>query len=466
MTATGFLSTIRANRLVVRVAATAAIGGFLFGYDTGVISGALLYIKKDFHAGPTAQEAVVSVLLIGAACGAVASGYLADRISRRNTKIMSGLLYVAGALGCATAPSLAVLIGFRFLLGLSVGTASFVSPMYISETAPQRIRGALTSFNQLAVTVGISAAYLINYAFRDVPGNWRWMLGLAAVPGAALAIGMLTVPKTPRWLAGHEREDEARGVLTRLRAGYDDANVNHELADIQHTVREGRQIHTRDLWRPPLRSLLLIGVSLAVFQQLVGVNTVIYYAPTILEHTGLKANQAITQALSVGVTNVVFTIIALLLLDRIGRRPLLLVGTAGLAIALELLAVYFGVGPLRGSAPWLALTALLFYVAFFAIGLGPVFWLMISEIFPLQLRSKAMSIATVANWLSNFLVAATFLTLIEAISPTGTFVLYGLIAVVAVSFFWRRIPETRARSLEDIEADLTGRRSQQPPAGR
>jgi sugar porter (SP) family MFS transporter len=463
----GFLRTLRTNALVVRVAAIAAIGGLLFGYETGVISGALLYIKMDFQAGPLAQEAVVSVLLIGAACGAVLSGYLADRISRRNTMIVSGLIYVLGALGCALSPNLLALIGFRFLLGLSVGTASFVSPMYISETAPPRARGGLTSFNQLAVTVGIAVAYLMNYTFKDEPGNWRWMLGLGAIPGAALAIGMLTVPKTPRWLVEHHRDNEARSVLTRLRACDEQADVDRELADIQRTVREGRQIRTSDLWRPRLRPLILVGLGLAVFQQIVGVNTVIYYAPTILQLAGLKADQAVTQALSVGLTNVVFTVVAILLLDRVGRRPLLLTGTTGLGAALVLLAVYFGVGSLRDSAPWLALVALLVYIACFAIGLGPVFWLIISEIFPLRVRSKAMSAATVTNWLSNFLVSATFLTLVGAITRTGTFLLYAVLTVMAVAFFWRRVPETRGRSLEDIQADLTGGgRAQGSAAGR
>lgn len=452
-----FLRTLRVNGMVVRVAAIAAIGGLLFGYDTGVISGALLYIRDDLHAGPVAQEFIVSILLIGAAAGAVLSGYLADRISRRNTKIISGAIYVVGALGCALSVNTAMLLGFRFLLGLSVGTASFVAPMYISEVAPPKARGGLTSFNQLAVTAGILISYLVNFAFKDVTGNWRWMLGLAVVPGAALALGMMTVPKTPRWLAEHGRDDEARQVLTRLRRNMPDADVDDELDEIRRTVREGRQARASDLWGP-LRPLLVVGLALAIFQQFVGVNTVIYYAPTILEQTGLRADQAVTQALSVGITNLLFTIAAVLLLDRVGRRPLLLIGTVGLGIGLAVLAIYFGVGALSAGAPWLALSALIFYIACFAIGLGPVFWLMISEIFPLHLRGKAMSITTVANWLANFLVSATFLSLIGAIGQVGTFVLYAALAVVAVATFARMVPETKERSLEDIQEDLTGTR--------
>jgi sugar porter (SP) family MFS transporter len=413
-----FFSTLRANRLVARIAAIAAIGGLLFGYDTGVISGALLFIKKDLNAGPLAQEAIVSVLLLGAACGAVLSGWSADRIGRRNTQLAAGAIYILGAAGCASAQNVPVLIGFRAVLGVAVGAASFVSPMYISEMAPPRIRGGLTSFNQLAVTSGILLSYLIDYAFKDVTGNWRWMLGLALIPGAALTIGMLVVPESPRWLVEHGRAEQAGRVLRRVRAGDSRADPDGELADIRHTTSESRRVRLRDLWGKRLRPLMIIGLGLAVFQQFVGVNTVIYYAPTILQQTGLKADQAITQTLSVGITNVIFTVVAVLLLDRVGRRKLLITGTAGLCVALAILAIYFEVGSLQRSAPWVALIALVVYIASFAVGLGPVFWLMISEIFPLQLRGRTMSVTAVVNWLSNFAVAATFLTLVSAITRT------------------------------------------------
>lgn len=451
-----FLSTLRTNGLAVRIAAIAAIAGLLFGYDTGVISGALLFIKKDLNAGPLAQETIVSVLLLGAACGAVLSGWLADRISRRNTQLVSGTVYVIGAAGCALAQNVPMLVVFRALLGLAVGAASFVAPMYISEVAPPRARGGLTSFNQLAVTSGILLSYLVNYAFKDVTGNWRWMLGLAMIPGTVLTVGLLTLPKSPRWLAEHGHGEQAAQVLRRLRAGDDRADPDNELAEIKNTTRDNRQIRVRDMWGKRIRPLMIVGLGLAVLQQFVGVNTVIYYAPTILQQTGLKADQAITQTLSVGITNVVFTVIAVLLLDRVGRRKLLIIGTIGLSLALVTLAVYFGSGTLQHSAPWLALIALIVYIASFAIGLGPVFWLMISEIFPLRLRSKAMSVTAVTNWLSNFTVAATFLTLVAAITRTGVFLLYTAIAVLAVMFFAARIPETKGRSLEDIQTELTG----------
>jgi sugar porter (SP) family MFS transporter len=460
----GFVSTVRStgNALLLRAAIIAAIGGLLFGYDTGVISGALLFIKDDLHAGPFEQQAIVSSLLLGAIVGAVISGYLADAISRRWTKLISGAVYVIGALGCAFAANAAMLIGFRFFLGLAVGTASFVAPLYISEVAPPRVRGGLVSFNQLAITCGILVAYVVNFLLKDATYNWRWMLGLAAIPGAALVVGMLTVPFTPRWLFGQGRKDEARDVLNRLRDGDPEADVEAELADIEKTSQVEESSRVRDLFTPAIRPLLVIGLGLAVFQQFVGVNTVIYYAPTILSDTGLTKSASITQTVFVGVTNVVFTILAVLWMDRVGRRRLLLIGTVGLTVALGLLAVYFASDTLQQKYGYLALFGLLLYIASFAIGLGPVFWLMISEIFPLRVRSTAMSTSTVANWAANFLVAATFLSLTTAITRQGTFLLYAVIGVLACLFFWRKVPETTGRSLEELEQELTGSSDPQP----
>jgi sugar porter (SP) family MFS transporter len=452
----GFISEVRssANGLLIRAAIIAAIGGLLFGYDTGVISGALLFIKKDLHANATEQEWIVSVLLLGAILGALLSGYLADKISRKWTKVISGCVYFIAAIGCALSFSVPMLIGFRFLLGLSVGTASFVSPLYISEVAPPRVRGGLVSFNQLAITTGILISYLVNFAFQGVPGNWRWMLGIAALPGAALAIGMLTVPHTPRWLAQVRRDDEALDVLKKLREHDEKADVDAELDDIHKANEREAGSKVKDLFAPKIRPLIIIGLGLAIAQQFVGVNTVIYYAPTILSDTGLTASSSIAQTVSVGITNVVFTIIAVLLLDRLGRRSLLLIGTVGLTLSLALLGVYFSFPALQHGAGYVALIGLLVYIAAFAIGLGPVFWLMISEIFPSGVRSKAMSVSTMANWAANFVVAGSFLTLNMLITRQGTFFLYTAIGVAAFLFFLFRVPETKGRSLEEIQQDL------------
>jgi sugar porter (SP) family MFS transporter len=438
------------NRFVLRLAIVAALGGFLFGYDTGVISGALPFIGKEVGGGEFNEQAYVGSLLVGAVLGAIIAGHSADAISRRRTKIIAGCVYVIGALGSALSQTPAELIGTRFVLGLAVGTASFVAPMYISELAPKRIRGGVTSFNQLMVVSGIMAAYIVNWALKGAADNWRWMLGLGALPGLALAIGMYFQPFSPRWLVEQGRDDEALEVLRRARG--EDEEAEEELQEIKEAASEEGGF--RDLWRPQVRPLVAIGLVLAIAQQLIGVNTVIYYAPTILKFTGLSTSSAITQALSVGITNLVFTVIAIVLLDRVGRRVLLIVGTSGCILSLAMLGVFFASSGLQSSASWVALVCLIVYIASFAVGLGPVFWLVISEIFPLSVRSPAMSISTVGNWSSNFLVSSFFLTLVGAISREGTFWLYGGLGVLSLIFFIVRVPETKGRSLEQIEQEL------------
>jgi sugar porter (SP) family MFS transporter len=325
--------------------------------------------------------------------------------------------------------------------------------MYLAELSPKRIRGGLVSFNQLMIVSGILAAYIVNFALKGIGSdNWRWMLGLGAVPGAALAIGMCFMPYSPRWLVERGREDEARETLVRT---HRDEEVDEEVEDIKK-VSEA-EVSIRALFGASVRPMLIVGLGLAIFQQIVGINTIIYYAPTILGFTGSSAASAIGQTVFIGVTNVVFTIIAILLLDRLGRRVFLIGGTIGLTIALAVLGAFFYSSSLQSSAGWLALVALIVYIACFAMGLGPVFWLMISEIYPLELRGPAMAVCTMANWLFNFIVSFTFLSAVSALGKDGVFWLYAVIGVIAVAFFWRAVPETANRSLEEIQEDVTGR---------
>lgn len=302
---------------------------------------------------------------------------------------------------------------------------------------------------------------MVDFALRNLNDNWRWMLGLGALPGLALAIGMLFVPHTPRWLMQAGREDEARAVLERSR---DAEEIDDELDEIREVVEQHHSTSLRRLFGHRMRPLLLVGLGLAVFQQLIGVNTVIYYSATILKYTGISTSKSIGEALFVGITNVVFTIVAIVLLDRVGRRVLLLVGTIGATCALILLGVYFQSSTLQHDVGWLGLVALIIFIASFAVGLGPVFWLMISEIFPLGIRSKAMSVCTVANWVFNFLVSYFFLSLVSGIGKPGTFWLYAGFGLLAVVFFAFRVPETKDRSLEEIEAELGG--DPEPAASR
>ena len=441
------------NRFVLRVAIIAAIGGFLFGYDTGIVGQAMPHIEDDFgNVSTFTHEAIVSCLLIGAAVGAILSGWTSQKIGRKYTKVGSGTVYVIGAVGAALSPNAFWLIVARFVLGLAVGTASFVSPMYISELTPKRIRGGVTSFNQIMITSGILLAFIVGSVFTATMGTdaWRWMFAVAAIPGAALAVGMLFQPQSPRWLVEQGRIDEAREVLARTRE--EDRVVDEELEDIQEAASKEGSV--RDIFRPNLRPVLYIGLSLAIFQQFIGINTVIYYAPRILQFAGFSDNASIYASSIVGVTNVLATIVAVLLLDSWGRRKLLLSGTALCVIALAALGAFFALGGGQGGAGWLAMGCLVVYIIGFAIGLGPVFWLMISEVFPLRVRGPGMSISTVANWLSNFLISLTFLTVISGVGRAGGFWIYAGLGVVAWLYFYARIPETKQKELEQIEREI------------
>jgi sugar porter (SP) family MFS transporter len=448
------------NRRLLGVAAIAAIGGFLFGYDTGVIGGAMLFMQKDLGLKTHGQqELTVAILLLGAIAGALVAGWSADRISRRRTKIVSGCVYVIGGIGCALAQSYWQILAARFWLGLAVGCASFVSPMYIAELVPKRIRGGVVSFNQLMVTLGILAAYIVDWGFAPLPNNWRWMFALAVVPGAALAIGMYFMPFSPRWLIDKGREDDARAVLERYRMEGDD--VEAEIREIKEVAED--EVPLRELLSKGLRRMMIVGIALAVFQQLVGINTVIYYAPTILKFAGEQNTGALTQSVYIGCTNVFFTIVAILLLDKLGRRFFLIGGTSLLTAALVGLGIFFASSSLQHSVGWLALAFLLIYIMGFAVGLGPVFWLMISEIFPLQMRGPAMAVCTMFNWGLNFAISYTFLTLTDVITKQGTFWLYAFFGVCAVIFFLTVVPETKDRSLEEIQSEI-GAEADQPLA--
>ncbi len=447
----GFLREAFHNKRLLGVALIAAIGGFLFGYDTGVIGGAMLFMKKDLGLStPGMQQLTVAILLLGAVAGALISGYAADKFSRRRTKITSGCVYVTGALAAAFAQSYWEILASRFWLGLAVGTASFVAPMYIAELVPPRIRGGVVSFNQLMITSGILAAYIVDWGFAGFSNNWRWMFGIAMIPGAALAVGMYFMPFSPRWLVEKGREDDARRVLHRYRDS--DEDVDREIEEIKEV--SASEASVRDLLKKGVRRMLIVGIGLAVFQQIVGINTVIYYAPTILKFAGQHNTGALTQSVFIGCTNVVFTIVAILLLDKLGRRFFLVTGTAILTASLVGLGIFFESAGVRHAVPWLALACLLTYIMGFAVGLGPVFWLMISEIFPIQMRGPAMAVCSMFNWGLNFAISYTFLTLTNTITKQGTFWLYAFFGVCALVFFLTLVPETKDRSLEQIQADL------------
>ncbi len=387
-------------------------------------------------------------MLIGALAGACVGGILADRFGRRPVIIVTASLFVIGAISTALAPTIGLLIAGRIAVGAAIGVASFTAPLYISEISPVRLRGRLVSINQVALTSGIVISYLADYALAGVHG-WRWMFGLAAVPAAVLGGGMMFLPESPRWLLSHDRISAARAVLQRIRMSGD---VDVELDEIRKSL-EVQSGGWGDLLTSMVRPALVVGLGLAVFQQITGINTVIYYAPMIFESAGFtSASVSILATVGVGVVNVLMTVVAMTLMDRVGRRPLLLVGLAGMILGLAVLGLAFQLSSLAGVLGWIAIGSLMIYVGAFAIGLGPVFWLLISEIYPLKIRGLAMSVASAANWGANLIIALTFLTLIQLLGRPLTFWFYGLAGVAAWLFAWFRVPETKGRSLEEIEA--------------
>jgi MFS transporter, SP family, galactose:H+ symporter len=427
----------QSRHFVKIVAATAALAGLLFGFDTGVISGAILFIKGEFGLTPFTEELLVSAALIGAVCGSILSGRITDLIGRKRALLITAGIFTIGSLLCAIATNTAVLIMGRIAIGVAIGVASYTAPLYIGEMAPPKLRGGLVTLNQLAITVGILVAYIVDAAFA-ANGNWRLMFGFGIFPALALGLGIAVLPESPRWLLLHRHKEEAFKVLSRIR---EPKEITPEVNDILEHAESGHG-KLADLLSPVVLRVLFCGIALAVAQQITGINTVIYYAPTIFQQAGFRsAEGSIIATAGVGLVNVLMTIVSIPLLDRVGRRPLLLASLGGMSLSLAALALGFAIG---GTV----------YIASFAIGLGPVFWLLISEIFPLQIRGQAASVATMANWLSNFLVSLTFLSLLNRLGSVATFLLYALLSLAGLWFCYRFVPETKGVPLERIESDL------------
>jgi MFS transporter, SP family, galactose:H+ symporter len=439
---------------VLLVASVAALGGLLFGYDTGVISGAILFITKDFGLATRLQAFTISVVLIGCMAGAASAGAVADRIGRRLTLFVAGLIFLAGALISAFTPDENVLLAGRFVVGIGIGFSSVVAPLYISEVAPADVRGALVSLYQFAITVGILAAYAVDFAF-SAGGQWRWMLGLAVIPSLVLVGGMPAMPESPRFLFKAGKPARARDELARIYG-----NTSESTREEQSIVESlsAKSAGWEALREPSIRLALFIGVSLAVLQQVTGINTVIYYGPQIFEMAGFTSDSAsiLAQTL-VGAVNCGMTLIAIFFVDRIGRKPLLYIGLAGMFVALAALATAFAQVRLTGSLGTIALGSMMVYVGCYAFSLGPIVWLLISEIFPLRVRGMGMSLSTLANWVGNFAVSQFFLTMVEKLGRSATFGIYAALCIVTILFVRAMVPETKRELLEDIRVDAIGR---------
>ena len=435
------------------IASVAATGGLLFGFDTGVISGALLFLKQDFNLSSGVEEWVVSAVLIGCIAGAAISGRLVDQWGRRRSIIGTACIFAVGSIWTAIASEISTLIAGRIVIGLAIGVSSYAVPLYISEISPPQYRGALVSLNQLLVTVGIVVSYLVDDLFANTSETWRAMFFAGVIPAMILGIGMFFLPETPGWLAGKGYDHEAKNILQRLMPGLDS---DAELDSFKQVALLDPKESSKQLGEAWLRPALLIGVGIMFVQQATGINTVIYYAPTIFEMAGFSsATTAITATVGVGIVNVLMTVVSIQLVDRIGRKPLLSGGLIGMTLSLGGLALGFELEAEMGAAlKWMTITMLFVYIGSFAISVGPIAWLIIAEIYPLQVRGVAMSLVTLSNWAINFVVSITFLTLVETLGKAGTFWLYAAIGVAGWLFCRLSIPETKGVALETIEENL------------
>ena len=439
----------------------AALGGFLFGFDTAVVSGTLEYLREQFQLQSLMEGVVVASALVGCMMGALVAGTLSDRFGRKVVLIISAMLFLVSAGGSAVPPSVPWLVLARWIGGLGVGMASMLSPMYISEMSPPHLRGRLVAMYQLAITIGILVAYFSNVMLQQLAthalagldaGVWRWLLvdevwrgmfGAETIPAIAFVILLLFVPETPRWLAKQGQIEEARSVLTHI-VGSKEAEC--ELKEIRDAIaHEGGSI--LQLLQPGLRVALVIGILLPFFSQVSGINAIIYYGTTIFKTAGWELGESLGGQAYIGFVNVLFTFVAIAVVDRLGRKPLLMVGIGGLVAALIAAAVLFAVD----LTNWQLVVVLMFYCACFAFSLGPIPWIIIAEIFPTRIRGRAMSLGTFTIWSTNTLVMLLFPTLRDGLGAAGTFTLFAVLVAPALLLTWLLIPETKGRTLEEIE---------------
>jgi sugar porter (SP) family MFS transporter len=429
-----------------RIASVAALSGLLFGFDTAIINGAIVFLRRQFGWTEIETEFAAGSLLAGCAMGASVAGALSDRFGRKKVLLLSALIFAVSSIATALPTGLGEFIAARVVAGLAIGIASMLAPLYIAEVAPAAIRGRLVGMNQLAIVLGILVSYLVGWALAGLGDeSWRWMFAVATVPSLLFFGALFFVPESPRWLVKESRRDEAARVLARL------GEPPSQLREIERVIAE-ESGSLRQLLEKGLRRPLLIGVTLAVLQQVTGINTVLYYGSIIFtEQAAAESTSAALWAnVLVGAMNLVFTVIALFTIDRLGRKTLLISAAAGMGVSLTALGFAFNAQSVAHSA---VLGFILCYVAFFSFGMGPGVWVVMSELFPTRIRGRAMSIATVALWLACLLITLTFLSLVKAFTAAGAFWIYAIMCACTVWFVWKFTPETKGKRLEDIEQE-------------
>lgn len=441
--------------MIYFLAFVAAIAGFLFGYDEGVIAVARASLEKDLPMSPLVGGFMTAAVPLGALVAASVAGPITDRFGRRSVLMAAATLFTVGALVAASVDTVTMLVIARFVLGVAIGMAAVAAPLYIAECAPLESRGAMVSTYQLAITVGILASYLAGVAIHDeaATGMWRIMFGLGIVPGVLFLVGLALLPESPRWLVRRQRPADANASLVRLRRP--GADVDGEVAEMVRSVKAELNLPVGygALLEPAVRPALIVGVGLFFLQQLSGINAVIYYAPDIFAHAGFDSTKTqMLATIGVGVVNVATTVVAMFLIDRLGRRPLLIIGFLGAAATMLVIAL--GVVFPNAVPSWLIIAMLLLYIASFAVAIGPLPHLLMSEIFPLRVRGPGMSMASLSNWGFNFLVVFAFPLMLAGPGLAFTFTLFAVICLGGIGFTLTRVPETTGHSLEAIERHL------------
>jgi sugar porter (SP) family MFS transporter len=430
---------------LIFLAATAALGGLLFGFDIAIITGAGPFLTSRFHLNDLSLGWAFSSLLFGCVIGATVAGRLTNRYGRRSILLWVAALFSVTSIATGLAPSFATFVLARFIGGLAVGGASILSPMYVAEVSPPSLRGRMGTLYQLSIVIGVLMSFSINYLLRNAgAANWRWMFLTGVVPSLIFFLLLLRAPETPRYLFLAGREREGLAILERI-AG--PASAQSEAVEIRASLAQKRNAW-RDLWRPGIRRAVAVGFVLAILVHVSGVNTIIDYAPAILRSAGWKLDAALFSTFIVGVNNLVFTLVSFWMIDRYGRKPLYIVGSLGMAAALTLLAATVATGRFQGTV---VLILILGYLAFFASCIGPVFWTLVSEIFPNNIRGTAMAVPVLTQWIANAVVVLFFPYAFNQIGKTVTFGFLAAMAIAQAVVAWRWVPETKNKTLEEIE---------------
>lgn len=429
-----------------------ALGGLLFGYDIASVSGAILFIQKQLHLNSWEQGMVVSSVLIGAILGALGTSKFLDKYGRRKLLIWASVIFTIGALGSGFAPEYWTLLITRTILGIGVGITSALIPAYLHELAPKKMHGAVATMFQLMVMIGILLAYILNYTFQSMYTGWRWMLGFAALPAIILFFGALFLPESPRFLVKIGKLKDARAVLMNTNKG-NTAAVDTAMAEIQESAQQ-KQGGWKELFGKGVRPALITGLGAAIFQQVIGSNSVIFYAPTIFTKVGWGVAAALLAHIGIGIVNVIVTVVAMLMMDHVDRKKMLTVGSLGMGLSLFVMAAILKFDNGSQTAAYVSAIALTVYIAFYACTWAPITWVYIGEVFPLNIRGLGTSLCSAMNWVADMVVSLTFPTMLAAFDIDNTFIIYGVICVISIFVIHHFFLETRGKSLEEIEATM------------